>query len=355
MSNLYAAFFNKIKDETKKLIVTPTLSYSANDIENYTIKIANILYRLGLQPGDRLAAQIEKSEYNLFLYLACLRTGIIYLPLNNSYTDEELRYFFTDATPKLIVCEPKREINILALRATQDCLIATLDENGYGSLLKENNVKSEEIKSIFSSQPDDIAVILYTSGTTGKPKGAMITHGNLLNNAFDLITVWGITHKDNILHMLPLFHVHGLFFAFHTAMLTGATITLLPKFDPDLFFNYLPQITVFMGVPTYYMRLLKDKRLTSDACHHMRIFISGSAPLLPATFEEFKTKTRHALLERYGMTESGINTSNPLHGKRKVSTVGLPLPGVSVRIVNDENKKLPIDEVGHIQLKGNNI
>lgn len=353
--NLYSEFAKVLSCTNKIIIETPVNNYSFQDIEQQVLNIASVLQELNVKPGDRVAVQVEKSEYNLFLYLACLYLGIIYLPLNTTYTLEELNYFFSDAKPTLVVCDSSKLDAITALVVDADCTIKTLDVSGKGTLLNTQKNKQAIPPSLYLAQPDDIAVILYTSGTTGKPKGAMITHQNLYTNAMALVQEWGVSNQDTILHMLPLFHVHGLFFGFHTAMLTGASIQLLPKFDIDLFFYSLSHATVFMGVPTYYMRLLSDKRLSQDTCRHMRLFISGSAPLLPTTFSAFKNKTGQAILERYGMTETGINTSNPLAGERKVGTVGTPLPGINVRVVDEKNQILSIGIVGNIQIKGNNL
>jgi malonyl-CoA/methylmalonyl-CoA synthetase len=355
MSNLYNSFKQNLLKCQKNILLTKNAQYRFEDIDDFSAKLSCCLYLLGMKPGDRLAVQIEKSEYNLFLYLACLRSGFIYLPLNSAYTADELDYFFQDAKPKIIICDPQKEQLISNIKSADSSLIKTLDEQGLGSLTHQLNEIQHENYPIYSARSDEIAVILYTSGTTGKPKGAMLTHQALLCNALDLIKIWEITDQDTILHMLPLFHVHGLFFAFHTALLSGASIILLPRFDVNLFFEYLSQSTVFMGVPTYYIRLLKDARLNHESCEQMRLFISGSAPLLSSTFEEFAFKTGHTLLERYGMTETGINASNPFNGLRKVGTVGKPLSTVHIRVVNNHNDPVPLNEVGHIQIKGNNL
>lgn len=354
MHNLYQKFFEKNKSLNKNILISDEKTYSFSDIEKFSAQLANKLRGLSILVGDCVAVQVEKSAYNLFLYLACLRSGIIFLPLNNTYTLEELSYFFNDANPKLIVCDPSDEEKIATIK-NHDCLsIKTMTKDGLGSLTANLDQENTDFAT-YQNQANDTAVILYTSGTTGKPKGAMITHSNLTHNARDLVQAWGIKEADVILHMLPVFHVHGLFFAFHTALLASATILLRSKFDIDDFFQQLPYCTVFMGVPTYYMRLLQDPRLNKENCKFMRLFISGSAPLLTTTFNEFQIKTKHSILERYGMTETGINTSNPLNGLRKVGTVGLPLPNVRVRIVNDHNKQLAAKQTGNIEIKGTNL
>ncbi len=354
MTNLYQAFVKKQTPLESFKLESGAHSYCFADFDKLSAQLANYLISLGLKKGDRVAVQVEKSVNNLCLYFACLRAGIIFLPLNNTYSNDELNYFFFDATPTLIVCDPSKKGDIEKIKNPDCHFIKTLDVNGRGTLTETLEKHPENFENDDSAS-QDTAVILYTSGTTGKPKGAMITHGGLLSNAQDLVAWWGITANDIVLHMLPLFHVHGLFFALHTAILARAKVILVPKFDQEMFFRHLPQTTVFMGVPTYYMRLLQDQRLTREATQHIRLLISGSAPLLPATFEAFEERTAHTILERYGMTETGINTSNPLQGKRKVGSVGLPLPQVQVRIADDHNHPLGKNQVGNIQIKGENL
>lgn len=356
-NNLYAKFsevFHNNFNKSEALISNG--NFTNQNIDAASAQVANALYKLGLKQGDIVAVQIEKSAYNLFLYLACLRSGIIYLPLNTGYTLNELSYFFKDTTPQLVICDPSQLSAISDLSKSIDIpyQLHTLDKDGKGTLREISENENKEFQTVHSN-PDDIAVILYTSGTTGNPKGAMITHSSLYHNAFKLNEIWGITNQDTILHSLPLFHVHGLFFATHTALLSGAKLIFLPKFDADTVIENIPKSTVFMGVPTYYKRLIDDPRIDMNLCKKMRLFISGSAPLLESTFENFHEKTGHIILERYGMTETGINTSNPLRGKRKVGTVGLPLPGVSARVVNEKGKILKTKEVGNIQIRGNNL
>ncbi|MCD6047894.1 MAG: AMP-binding protein [Gammaproteobacteria bacterium] len=348
MNNLYSAFQKTIIQNAQKIFIQTTKgNFSFSDIEIFSAKIANALSAMGLQAGDRIAVQVEKSAYNIFLYLACLRAGLIYLPLNNSYTDDELSFFFKDANPRLIICDPVKEV---ALRQITNIHLETLNQEGQGSLASAWQNQAEK-HHIFPSAGEDVAVMLYTSGTTGKPKGAMLSHRALLSNAMTLNQVWQITAQDVFLHMLPLFHVHGLFFGLHTLLLAGGKIVLASKFDTDTFFTRLPEVSLFMGVPTYYTRLLNDERLTKASCAHMRLFTSGSAPLLPTTFEAFQARTGHTLLERYGMTETGVNTSNPLQGKRKVGSVGLPLPGIDVQIAEAKRS----GDIGEIQIRGENL
>lgn len=352
MKNLYTHFKENQKNPIASLFLTKDKNYNFEDIDKKTAQFAHRLLTLGIKPGDRVAVQIEKSVFNLFLYLACLRVGAIFLPLNNAYTEEELRYFFHDAMPSLIVCAPENLEKISTTR-NDDCLqIKSMDIYGQGSLTEEIE-KEPETFHTYEPKRNFIALMLYTSGTTGKPKGAMITHEGLFKNAEALVTAWGMTPNDTLLHVLPLFHAHGLFIAFNTALLAQSKILVFAKFNVDDFFEWLPNTTVFMGVPTYYTRLLNDARLTQENCAHMRLFTSGSAPLLAPTFESFQQKTGHTILERYGMTETGVNTSNPLHGERKLGSVGLALSGVTLRIVNEHNQPVETEQPGNIQVKDN--
>lgn len=327
-----------------------------HDLEDGSARYANRLTGLGLTKGDRVMVQAEKSVESLFLYFACLRTGLIYLPLNTAYRLNELDYFVGNSSPKLIVCAPDNEQMFASIckGIAHSADIQTLDSNGKGSINK--NLSNEP--TTFNEQvcdDNDIAVILYTSGTTGQPKGAMISHGNLASNAVALHKAWGWTRGDVMLHALPIFHIHGLFVATHLAVLNASPIIFLPQFDPEEIIGLLPVATVYMGVPTNYTRLLASPGLTSDACRNMRLFTSGSAPLLAQTFNEFKRRTGHAIVERYGMTETGMNTTNPVNGLRKPGTVGSPLPGVSCKIIDHEGIEVPINETGNLLVKGQNV
>jgi malonyl-CoA/methylmalonyl-CoA synthetase len=316
-------------------------------------RYAQILTRHGAKPGDRVAVQVEKSPAALILYLACLRAGLVYLPLNTAYTPAELAYFVQDAQPRLFVCSHLNKDKIAASVPTVTFL--TLSDDGLsGSLIDEAATAPEQFCDPQIGM-GDLASILYTSGTTGRSKGAMLSHGNLHSNAQSLKQAWAFSQSDVLLHALPIFHIHGLFVATNVVMLTGASILLLPKFEPDAVFQALPQASVMMGVPTFYVRLLKDDRLNRDLTHHMRLFISGSAPLLPETHQQWRERTGHVLLERYGMTETGMNTSNPYIGERIAGSVGLALPGVEIRIANDDGNPAPQGEIGMIEVRGPNV
>ncbi len=341
---------------TRPVIETPAGGlYSYGDLERESARYARFLTGLGLQAGDRVAVQVEKSPQALFLYLGCLRAGLIYLPLNPAYRAAEIEYYLDDAAPGAAICRPSDLAGMRELARPRGLQhIYTLDADGQGTLAEACRSFDGEYDTR-DVAPDDTAVLLYTSGTTGRPKGAMITHANLAANALALHQAWGWRPDDVLLHALPLFHIHGLFVACHCVLLNGTKMILLPKFDVATVMQSLPRATVFMGVPTFYTRLLADQNFNRDVCRYMRLFISGSAPLLPQTFDEFRQRTGRAILERYGMTETGMNTSNPLDGPRRPGTVGKPLPGVSIRIVNDRDQPLPAGEVGQLQVKGANV
>lgn len=323
----------------------PVIHYDLLDAAS--ARLAHALVHAGCAPGDRVAAQVDKCWESLALYLACLRAGFVYLPLNTGYQTGELAYFFSDAEPRVIVCRPESAETVSRIRP--ESTVLTLGP-GTGSLPER---ALHEPRRFFTeeSKPDDLAAIVYTSGTTGRSKGAMLTHRNLGSNALALVEQWGFTRGDTLLHALPIYHIHGLFVAVHCALLSGSRMLWLAKFDPAEVRMLLPRATVMMGVPTFYTRLLADPAFSAADCQSVRLFISGSAPLLPDTFEEFKRRTGHTILERYGMSETGMNTSNPLDGERIAGTVGLPLPGVSVRIANDDADS----RVGGIEVKGPNV
>lgn len=327
-----------------------------DEIDRESARMANLLInKFKVEPGDRVAVQIRKSQYALFLYLGVLRTGAIYLPMNDAYQKHEVEYFLKDAKPKVFFCVPeKKDVSIEMARNAGVPYVQDIDERGIGYFFDVYYKESDKFDTV-ETNADDIAAILYTSGTTGRPKGAMLSHKNLSVNAITLHKYWAFQKGDVLLHMLPIYHVHGLFVANHCALLNGSPIFFEPKFDVKRAIELLPKSTVFMGVPTYYVRLLLDENFNSEVCRNMRLFISGSAPLLPETFEEFKRRTGHIILERYGMTEGGMFASNPYDGLRKPGTVGFPLPGVSIRIVNSEGKEVGINEVGYIQVRGENI
>ena len=298
---------------------------------------------------------MEKSAEVLALYLACLRAGAVYLPLNNGYTLTELDYFISDARPRVFVVAPGGEASLQALADVAKATLVTLGADGTGSLIENVEGLPDIFETVFR-QAEDLAAILYTSGTTGRPKGAMLSHGNLHSNAVVLARQWHFGADDVLLHALPVYHTHGLFVATNVTLLSHASMRLLPKFDLDQIFAALPEASVMMGVPTFYTRMLADPRLSRSTAAHMRLFISGSAPLLAQTHREWEERTGHRILERYGMTETNMNTSNPYDGERRPGTVGPPLPGVTIRVVDpDTGDALPPGEIGMIEVSGPNV
>lgn len=357
--NLYAVLETGFpKDRNGIAIETPQLAYTWDDIDRATACLANLLASLDLPAGARVAVQVEKSPEALLLYLATLRAGLVYLPLNTAYRQAEIEYFLTDAEPAVVVCSQANFDWIAPLAQKLGVAhVYTLNDDRTGSLLDEAGALPQTFHTVARSA-HDLAAILYTSGTTGRSKGAMLTHGNLASNARVLHDYWGWRADDVLLHMLPIFHVHGLFVASHGALLAGARMVWLPRLDVDQAIRYLPRSTVMMGVPTYYVRLLADRRLNRKVCRNMRLFISGSAPLLTETFNAFRERTGHTILERYGMSETVMLTSNPYdpaEGERLGGTVGKPLPGVEVRVVDDAGRLLPPGEIGHVQVRGPNV
>ena len=310
-----------------------------------TGRMAHALASLGLAKGDRLLLQVEKCPEVLTLYLACLRTGVVFLPVNPAYTLAETQHFVTDAEPALALAEGDRVAEMAALGVR--CLtLATFLDLAAGQRADADDPVA---------RPDDLAAILYTSGTTGRSKGVMLTRANLASNAAALVDLWQFTEQDVLLHVLPVFHTHGLFVATNCALLAGASLIFLGAFSPDAVVSALPRATVMMGVPTFYTRLLADPRLNPDLCRGLRLFISGSAPLSPATHAAWLARSGHAILERYGMTETNMLTSNPYSGARKAGTVGLPLPGVDVRVAGPDGTPLPAGEAGAIEVRGPNV
>lgn len=358
-ANLYQLLAGHFpSDMSSVAIQTPERNYSYKDVDEISARYAHVLQQLDLPKGARISVQVEKSPEALMLYLASLRSGLVYLPLNIAYQASEVEYFVNDAQPAVLVCDPAQQQAMTAL-ATRcgDVRVYTLDAVGQGSLTKAAQAHSPAFDTVHC-QPDDLAAIVYTSGTTGRSKGAMLSHGNLASNAQVLDSYWGWSSDDVLLHMLPIFHVHGLFVASHGALLAGARMIWLPKLDIEQALHYLPESTVMMGVPTYYVRLLADARFTRQVCERMRLFISGSAPLLADTFNEFQQRTGQHILERYGMSETIMLTSNPYadaDGQRIAGTVGKPLPGVDLRIANDHDAAVPVGQVGHVQVRGPNV
>jgi len=313
-------------------------------------QLAHALLALGVKPGDRVAAQVEKSPEAIALYLACVRAGAVWLPLNTAYTRSELAYFVEDSEPALFVAAPGREDMVTGVP------VATLGTDGRSGSLMELAAQQPALFDDVLRGPDDLAAILYTSGTTGRSKGAMLSHENLASNARTLARLWQFTDRDVLLHALPIYHTHGLFVATNSVLMSGAAMLFLPKPDMDDMFRLMPQATVMMGVPTFYTRLLADARLTRAATKHMRLFVSGSAPLLSETHRDWQERTGHAILERYGMTETNMNTSNPYDGARVAGTVGPPLPGVEIRITDPETgQSLAGGGIGMIEVRGPNV
>lgn len=320
-----------------------------------TARIARALTEAGLRPGDRLAAQIEKSPLALALYAACVQAGVIFLPLNTGYTGDELAYFVGDSGARMLVCDPARAGALAPMAETQGARLATLDATGGGTLAEAARGQPDTFDTV-AREPGDLAAFLYTSGTTGRSKGAMLSHANLLSNAQALADIWRFSGQDVLLHALPIFHTHGLFVATNVILAVGGSMIFLPKFDLDAVIDALPRATAMMGVPTFYTRLLDDPRLDRDLTRHMRLFVSGSAPLLAETHSRFEARTGHRILERYGMTETNMNTSNPYDGERRPGTVGLPLPGVEVKVTDPATGAiLPPGEVGQIEVRGPNV
>ena len=318
--------------------------------------LAATLVSLGVKPGDRVAVQVEKSASAIFLYLACVRAGAVFLPLNTAYTEAEVGYFLGDAEPKLFVCDPARLTPMKAVASAAGvAAIETLDEHGVGTLTDKAAVQSGQFEDV-SRGADDLAAILYTSGTTGRSKGAMLSHENLASNARVLVAYWRFSKDDVLLHALPIFHTHGLFVATNVILMAGASMLFLARFDPEEMMRLMPKATTMMGVPTFYVRLVQHPKLSPETTRHMRLFISGSAPLLAETHVSWREKTGHAILERYGMTETNMNTSNPYEGDRRAGTVGFPLPGTSIKIADPTSgAALPQGEIGMIEVKGPNV
>ncbi len=318
-------------------------------------RIANTLVELGLEPGDCVAIQVEKSPEMLNIYAACAQAGLVFLPLNPSYTVNELKYFIENSEARLIICDEKNREDLNTITKKLNVLVETLNSNSTGSIIDKAASSPEDFQTVARSK-DDLAALLYTSGTTGKSKGAMLTQTNLLSNGNTLMEEWQFSKKDVLLHALPLFHTHGLFVATNVILAAGGSIMFLPKFNLDEIIKQLPKCSAMMGVPTFYTRLLADDRFNKKLVEHMRLFVSGSAPLLSETHIQFEKITGHRILERYGMTETNMNTSNPYNGERRAGTVGQPLPGVDLKIADPETgKELSADQIGQIEVRGPNV
>lgn len=321
-----------------------TLTYA--DVDRRSARFAGALRELGVEPGDRVVVQIDKSTDNVALYLACLRVGAVLLPLNTAYTAGEVGYFVDDASPTLVVARPDAVESLLDL----DARVETLGVDRDGSLA-DRALAATPFDDVVERHDDDLAAMLYTSGTTGRSKGAMLTHRNLRSNAVALHEIWRFGPDDVLLHTLPIFHVHGLFVALHCAMLSAAEVVFLPRFDVDAVLDHLPDSTVMMGVPTQYVRLLADARFGAESCSGMRLFTSGSAPMTEAVHEEFTERTGLRILERYGMTEAGMITSNPYDGERIPGTVGFALPDVEMRVADEDGRPVAIGETGTVEIR----
>ena len=356
--NMYELIASSIARSPGKIAIEvpggKALSYAELGAE--VNRMANALRSVGVKAGDRITVQVEKSLPNAILYLAALKIGAVYNPLNSGYTSAELDYFIGDAEPTLLVCQHS-SLGLLEPLASKHKVvkILLLEPDGKGSLV-DLAARQSPTCDTTGRAPDDLAALLYTSGTTGRSKGAMITHRNLVSNTLALCETWRITASDRLIHALPIFHVHGLFVAINTMLTAGATMVWLPKFEPEQIMRLMPSATVMMGVPTFYTRLLSAPSFGQDTARGMRLFVSGSAPLLAETHVEFKARTGHAILERYGMTETGMITSNPYAPEgRLAGTVGYALPGVSVRVASPDGKVLGIREIGVIEVKGPNV
>ena len=355
-NHLFDTIRSKMTDSNRLFMETPDgarMTYAELIAE--TGRYANALTALAIKPGDRVAVQLEKSPAVIFIYLACVRIGAVFLPLNTGYTLNELDYFISDSGASLVVCDPQAEAGLSEIAKRHHAQLETHGRDASGSLYEKAAKAPADFPDV-ARGTDDLAAILYTSGTTGRSKGAMLSHDNLASNAIALVETWRFTPNDILIHALPVFHTHGLFVATNVTLIAGSCLIFLPKFDAKLVLSYMDRATVLMGVPTFYTRLLDEAGLNKETTVKMRLFISGSAPLLAETHREWMKRTGHAILERYGMTETNMNTSNPYDGDRIPGTVGMPLPGVEARIVDPETSApLAQGEIGMIEVKGPNV
>ena len=353
---LYDTLFGQHQGKTTtflQMVDGTTVTHS--DFLQLGSQYANLLVHMGIRPGDRVAVQIAKSPQALAVYTACVQTGSVFLPLNTAYTADEVSYFAENSGARLILCDGKCSDALEPIAEACGANLETMNADGSGSFTMQADAMPSAFSAVGRSQ-DDLAAFLYTSGTTGRSKGAMLSQGNLLSNCQVLASEWKFTSDDSLLHALPIFHTHGLFVATNITLLAGGKILFLPKFDLDVMLGMLPEATAMMGVPTFYTRLLADARFTREAAQHMRLFVSGSAPLLAETHVQFEERTGHRILERYGMTETNMNTSNPYYGERRAGTVGFPLPGVEVKITDSNTgETLPQGEIGEIEVRGPNV
>ena len=356
-ANLYAHFRKHFPADLDTQLLLDAdgrrVSYAA--AEEVSARIANSLLQLGAEPGDRITVQVEKSIENLLLYLACLRAGLVYHPLNPAYKAAELTYFLGNAEPTIVICS-RASLALMKnlLPANGVKAVLTLDADGSGTLMERAAGANTQV-DVAQSDGKDMAALLYSSGTTGQPKGIVLSHDNLRKNAETLVNAWGFSASDRLLHMLPIYHAHGLFVGIGCVLMSGASLVWHSSFNDKAAIAALPYCTTMMGVPTFYTRLLANPDFGPECCANIRLFVSGSAPLLAETFVEFKTRTGHTILERYGMTETGMNTSNPLYGERRAGTVGPALPGVTARVVDAAGEPVADGETGDLQLKGPNV
>ena len=347
--------FSNHNNSEKIFIETEIDQFTFTDFDKLANKICNVLISLKLKENDRVLVQLEKSVISFAIFIAAIRTGCIYIPLNPSYTVSEVEYFLENSKPSLFISEEKNINELKMVIKNQSVKTISLNKNFSGPLVNLIEKQSNEFLPVKRGK-NDIASILYTSGTTGRSKGAMLTHNNLVSNTIELVKLWKFDKKDILLHVLPIYHIHGLFVACNIALMSGAKMYFLEKFDVDQVIQYLPRSTSMMGVPTFYTRLLDSDKFNSEVTKNIRVFISGSAPLLAETHNEFETVSGHKILERYGMTETNMNASNPYDEERKAGTVGFPLPGISIRITDTKNgNTIDNENIGMIEIKGENV
>ncbi len=351
-NHLYDGVLSSRESNSQTLFEVPGVRHwSYADVVSLSGQFANLLQAAGVMPGDRVAVQVQKSVEAIALYLATVRAGGVFLPLNTAYTRTEVSYFLEDAEPAVFVCDSSREVEFEGI----DARLYSLDADGSGSLTQAARSLDSEFDNA-ERGAQDLAAILYTSGTTGLSKGAMLSHDNLLSNALTLADYWQFSSDDVLLHALPIFHTHGLFVATNIILAVGGSMIFLGRFDVEQMIVQLPRVTSLMGVPTFYTRLLADERFDSELVAHMRLFVSGSAPMLPETHIQFEERTGQRILERYGMTETNMNTSNPYQGERRVGSVGFALPGVDLKISDPETAdELAVGETGMIEVRGPNV
>ena len=357
MSNpLYETLFGKYAGHSTTFLYLPDgKTISHDSFIRMAGRSANALSKMGLAVGDRVAVQVDKCPEALAVYAACVQSGLVYLPLNAAYTPAEVSYFIENSGAKLFICQSSKEDELVAVAEKCGALLETFNADGTGSFTELTRNKDDSFKTV-ERDGEDLVALLYTSGTTGRSKGAMLSQNNLLSNAETLVELWKFTEKDVLLHALPIFHTHGLFVATNVTLAAGGSMIFMPKFDLDSIIENLPSATTMMGVPTFYTRLLNDSRFNKDLTQHMRLFVSGSAPLLAETHVQFEARTGHRILERYGMTETNMNTSNPYDGERRAGTVGFPLPGIEIKITDSKNgETLAEGEIGEIEVRGPNV